>query len=788
MDMRLSSCYAWWPTGVCAGGCNSKTQMGDMHTSAVAPCVERTSGRGDMKRFTRVALSGALAVAGAAGLAAPAQAAGRCGNVASRPWCDTALSVGQRADLLIAKLTLDEKISLLAGDEYFGVVQAADGTHTGTSKGVERLGIPTLYLTDGPVGARQGKATQLPSPMSVASSFDPNVAYRAGSIIADEAKRKGNDAVYAPGINMLRTPVNGRTFEYFGEDPYLSSRQTVGFIKGVQAQGVMANVKHFAVNNQEGIGVSARGLPIGGAVIGSRMTLDARVDERTLREIYLPAFEAAVKDGRVHTVMCAYPRVNGSYACENKHLLKDILKGEWGFRGFVLSDYTAAKSTVNSLNNGLDLDIYPGLMYAPLLVKTALTAGLVSQATVTAHVRRILRTMFAAGIFDRAAYVEDSSTIDFDAHDATAAVIEARGMVLLKNTDSLLPFNASSIRRLAVIGPEADVIKDGGGSSKIDAFKVTTPLTALRAKLGNARVVYSDGKDAAAAAELAKSADAAVVIVGDQMIEGVDKLEPTLNSGQTDGIDRDALISAVAAAQPNTVVVLQTGGPVLTPWRGSVRSILEAWYPGQNGGTALARVLFGATEPTGRLTGTFPAKASDLPTAGDLEKYPGVLETVKYKEGVFIGYRHYDKKAIAPAFPFGYGLGYTTFSYSRPVAKKLSGSDVVRLTFTVKNIGSRTGTTVPQLYVGMPNPSNAVLQPPKQLKAFVSLKLAPGERRSVSLTLNTRSFGYWNTAANRWRVATGCYRLMLAKSSRHVQSTTKVGWGTTCGSGSVRVR
>jgi beta-glucosidase len=731
----------------------------------------------------------AVAALVAAGLAVTAPAtssaaqASRCGDPAVRPWCDPSLSPDARADLLLPRLTRAEKISLLGGDELTGVMGAEDA-HTGTSLGVPRLGIPDMYYSDGPVGTRQGKATGFPSPMTVASTFDPDVARLNASLIADEVKKKGNDVVFAPGVNILRTPVNGRTFEYFGEDPALASAITVGFIEGVQDQGVIANVKHYAVNNQEGIGVVAdEGVPIG-SVVGSRMTVDARVDERTLREIYLPAFESAVKDAGVGTVMCAYNRVNGEYACENDHLLTEVLKEEWGFDGYVLTDYGAAKSTGESLNSGLDLDIWPGMAYQPLLVEGALLTGEVTMATVNEHVHRILRTMFAFGVFDRPAYVNDTTQIDQDAHHEAAADIEAAGIVLMQNEDQLLPLDEDGLRTLAVIGPEADVIEDGGGSSKIDMFRTTTPLAALRERLGADRVVYDDGSNAARAAGVAAAADAAVVVVGDHMTEGADKLAPTLNSGQTDLIDRDALISAVGAAQPRTVAVLQSGGPVLTPWRDDVPALVEMWYPGQNGGTALARVLFGDVDPGGRLPATFPQRAADLPTAGDPEMYPGVAETVKYKEGVMVGYRHFDAHGIEPAYPFGHGLSYTTFDYGRPTVTRSpggAGEEVARVSFTVTNTGDRAGTTVPQLYVGMPTPPTGEEQPPRQLKGFDSVDLEPGESARVTLPLDRRDLSYWSTASNGWQVAPGCYTLEVGRSSRDITGTATAGWQADCG-------
>ena len=699
------------------------------------------------------------ALAAALVLPATASAAGRCGEVLLRPWCDTAKSADDRAGLLLGALTLDEKIDLLAGDELTGV-SGAENLHTGTLNGVPRLGVPPVYFSDGPVGPRQGNATAMPSPIGLAATFDAGLAARHASVVGDEARKKGNDVVYAPAVNMQRTPLNGRTFEYFGEDPYLASQMAVGWTRGLQGEGVIGNVKHYAVNNQEGPGAYVPFSPLGVPTLNSRLTVDARLDERTLREIYLPQFEAAVKRGGVGSVMCSYPRVNGTYACENEHLLEDVLKEDWQFPGFVLTDYGAAKNTAPSLRNGLDLDIWPAQAYRPELVRLALASGQASEQEIDEHVRRTLRTLFAFGFFDRDAYPNDSSRIDRDRHHAEAAALEEASMVMLENDGSILPLDAASTRKLALIGPEATVLKNGGGSSNVRPLAETTPRQGIEARLGADRVVFDDGSDPGRAAEVARGADVAVVVVGDRMSEGADKPCMGLNCGSNDGIDRDALVEAVAGAQRNTVVVLQNGGPVLTPWRDRVRGLLAAWYPGQNGGTAIARVLFGDAEPGGRLPTTFPLREADQPTSGDPRRYPGVAEQVHYEEGVLIGYRWFDRRGLGVAYPFGHGLTYTTFALSR---LRIRGDTV---SVRVRNTGKRSGTVVPQLYLGLPEPRAGVVQPPRQLKGFARVTLAPGAARRVSFTLGERDFQYWDTPANGWRTAAGCYRVMVGRSSR----------------------
>ncbi len=734
---------------------------------------ERRRGRAALQ----AGVAGAAATLAALAVLAPAAgAAGRCGTAPSRPWCDASLPPDTRAELLLRSLTWAERILLLAGDELTGALGGSEGSHTGTSRGVPRVGLPTVYFSDGPVGPRQGTSTAMPSPISVAASFNPAVARTHAEVVADETRKKGNDFVFGPAVNIQRTPLNGRTFEYYGEDPFLTARMAVAWTRGVQTGGVIASVKHFAVNNQEGIKAPINlGDFVGVAGSGSRYTLNAVVDERTLREIYLPQFEAAIKEGQAGAVMCAYPRVNGRWACENDHLLRDVLRRDWGFAGFVVPDYGANKSTDRSLNAGLDLDVWPGFLFQPWLVNLAIGSGNVKAAAVDDAVRRQLRTLFAFGAFDRAAYRNDVRQIDQEAHHQQAAEIAAQGVVLLRNENAVLPISAS-VGRIAVIGPEAATLRNGGGSSAVKAFRRTTPLAALQARLGPDRVVYADGADAAKAAQAAREADVAVVVVGDKMTEGFDKPCLALACGQTDRVDRDALIERVAAANPRTVVVLQSGGPVLTPWRGQVAAILEAWYPGQNGGTAIADVLLGKVNPSGHLPTTFPLREQDSPVFGDRQAYPGTNQTVRYKEGVLIGYRWFDDRGLDVAYPFGHGLSYTTFSYAD--LRLARRGDTVEATVRVTNTGDRAGRAVPQLYVGMPRPAAGTVQPPFQLKAFQPVDLAAGEMRDVMLRLDHRAFSSWG--ASGWAVAPGCYRIAVGSSSRALPLRATAGAGGAC--------
>jgi beta-glucosidase len=682
-----------------------------------------------------------------------------CAQTAGRPWCDTRLGPDERAGLLVQALTLDEKLSLLAG--------ASAGVHTGATAAVPRLGVPQSYNTDGPVGVRQGNATALPAPMAEAATFDPAIARLHGATIGAEARAKGNDGVLGPTVNVMRTPLNGRTFEAFGEDPWLVAQMTAAWIKGAQAQGVYATVKHFAANNQEGQDPTGRlggpGAPVGFGANDARYYEDSIVDERTLREVYLPQFEAAVRAG-VGSVMCSYNRVNGQWACANHDLIDQVLEREWGFRGLVMSDWVFAThpwDTATALNGGMDLEMPSPDAYNPVLVRAALLSGQVSQGTVDEHVRRLLRTLFAFGFFDRPAYANDDAQIDVKAHATAARKIEESAVTLLRNRGAL-PIKAASTRSIAVIGPYADRFVTGGGSGNVTPFAgASTVLGGIRERAGNRiAVTADDGSDPARAAALARQSDVAVVVVGDYQTEGADKSCLTLECPPDNG-DQDALVQAVAAAQRKTVVVLETGGPVLTPWRDKVNGLLAAWYPGQEGGRAVARVLFGDVDPGGRLPATFPASEAQLPTAGDPEKYPGTAtQSVYYKEGVLVGYRWYDAKRLKPAYPFGYGLSYTRFGLS---GLRVRGSTVSAV---VRNTGRRSGIAVAQLYLRLPQPSPDVVQPPRQLRGVAKVRLRPGRSRRVKFTLPQRSFAYWNTAAGDWRVATGCYRATVAFSSR----------------------
>ncbi|WP_067808068.1 glycoside hydrolase family 3 C-terminal domain-containing protein [Actinomadura formosensis] len=679
-----------------------------------------------------------------------------CATPKGRPWCDASLPPGTRAKLVVKALTGDEKLALLAGDDLVGPLRATDDARfrAGTVHGVARLGIPDLYLVDaGSMGVKQGPNTALAAGLSLAATFDTAAAGRAAGVVADEAAHRGNDVVLGPAVDIVRTPKGGRTFESYGEDPLLASRMGVAWIRTVQKAGLMAEVKHFPANNQE----------------ENRYAVNAVIDQRTLREIYLAPFEAAVRQGKVASVMCGYNLVNGRPSCSGKTLLDGVLRKQWGFDGMVVSDWgLAAKDTEGSIKAGLDLEMPVGVRYTPPALASALTSGKITWADIDARLQARLRVMFAYGMFDKPKRANDGEA-GYTRNAATAQDLAEQGITLLKNTGGVLPLNTGT--KVAVIGRAADQFRSGIGSMYVKPTSTTTPLQGIIARAGAGNVTYNDGSDPQAAADTARAAQVAVVVAADARAEDADVTCLTLKCGtakdQTLG-DQDALIDAVAAANPNTVVVLQTGGPVLTPWAAKTKGIVETWYAGQRGGAAIARVLYGDTDPGGRLPVSFPATEGDAPASGDPAHYPGTGGKVTYAEGVNIGYRHYDTRKITPAFPFGHGLSYTTF--------KLTGLKATRtaVTVTVTNTGKRRGLAVPQLYLGLRAAPGAA-QPPKQLKGFTKAGLAPGQSVKVTFPLDARAFAYWDQRTRAWKRAPGCAKAMVGTSSRTIDLT-----GTIC--------
>jgi beta-glucosidase len=639
-----------------------------------------------------------------------------------------------RARAIVAQMTLDEKISQLYG--------VSTKTENRIVPGLERLHIPARTGTNGPAGAgpagpgHGGPATALPAPISLAATWDVEGAKQNGAVAATESRELGNLFLESPDINIARTPHNGRTFEGFGEDPFLAGKLAVGNIQGIQAQHVVANVKHFAANNQE----------------SDRFKIDEIIDERTLREIYLPAFEAAVVDGHVGSVMGAYNKINGVFCCENEMLLKQILKGDWHFDGFVTSDFGAVHSTLGCAINGLDVEMPSGKFWGKL--KPLVESGQVPVAVIDEKLIRRYRTMMKLGAWS----APEKKPIDEAAGAAVARRLAIEGTVLLKNDQNILPLKMAALKSIALIGPGAEKASTGGGgSSHVKPLHAITAMQGLAQKLGDGvTITVDDGKDIAKAAALAKSADLALVLLVDHQSEGAD--HPIgLTGGQNE------LTDAVLAANPKSIVVLKTGGPVLMPWIDQASTILEMWYPGEEEGNALAAMLFGDAEPEGRLPITFPRSDSDLPTNTPAQ-YPGIDGQAHYSEGILVGYRWYDTKKIEPLFPFGFGMSYTKFEYKNLTVKPAEKS----VEFDVTNVGDRPGVTVAQLYLGLPD-SAAVPEPVRQLKGFARLEISAGQSVHEVIPLDSRALRYWDITKHNWKQAAGPVKVEVGTSSRDIR-------------------
>jgi len=602
-------------------------------------------------------------------------------------------------------------------------------------------------LCNGPAGAgpagpgHEGRATALPAPISLAATWDTRAAWAYGKISGSEAALLGNVLIESPDVNIARTPRGGRTFESFGEDPFLTGKIAVAEIRGIQSCGVVANVKHYAANNQE----------------DHRLTINEIIDERTLREIYLPAFEAAVKEGHVGSVMAAYNRVNGRFSCENEFLLNQVLKAEWGFDGFVTSDFGAVHSAVPCAKAGLDLEMPTGLYWGDAL-KKAVEAKDIPESLLDEKLIRRYRTMMRFAHWDQPPGRGPIPAANSD----SAMKLGAEGVVLLKNDAHELPLEAARIRSIALIGPFArEAMTGGGGSSKVSPILTVSPAEGIQKIVGaHVSVRVDDGKDSLEAAELAKTADVAILMLGDRQTEGAD--HPMALSG-----NQDDLAAAVLEANPHTIVVLKSGGPVLMPWADRAHAIVEAWYPGEEDGNGVGAVLFGRVNPSGKLPITFPKAEADMPLRTGMQ-YPGVNGVVHYSEGVFVGYRWYDEKKVEPLFAFGHGLSYTTFRFG---ALKVSGPGPdhgVIVQFTVTNTGKRAGAEVPQVYIGLPS-SARTAQPPRQLKAFGRVDLAPGQSVPVTFSIDAHSLSFWDETTHGWKVAPGKYSVSVGASSRDIR-------------------
>ena len=700
-------------------------------------------------------------------------------NSADRPWMNKSLSPAERADLVLKQMTLDEKIGLLHGN---GMAHTANwqmpltylsNGGAGMTTGVERLGIPNIYMSDAAYGVRSSGengrySTALPSNVGAASSWNPEAACEYGAVIGSELRAQGYNMTLGGGVNLTRDPRNGRTFEYMGEDPLLAGTMVGNLMKCEQAQHVIGDIKHYAINDQE----------------TGRNIVNAVISKKAMQESDLLAFHIGIEIGNPAAVMCSYNRINGDYACENKYTLTDVLKNEWGFRGFVLSDWGGTHSTEKASAAGLDNEQPMADYFGPKL-KEAVEAGRVPMSEIDDHARRVLYGEFLSGIVD---YPVQKSVVDVQHGLDVAQHVEEQSIVLLKNDKGILPLS-SKVKSIAIIGGHADVgMLSGGGSAQVDPpggnaimppgqgathwqdhiWFPTSPLKALKAKLPGAKIEYNAGTDSATAAALAKNSDVAIVFAYQWISEGMDLPNLTLPDNQ------DALIAAVAKANPRTIVVLETGTAVKMPWLNDVSGIVEAWYAGSSGHIALANVLTGDVNASGKLAMTFPKSEQDLPRpvipplskedegqgngAVNGNDHTGSKYTVHYNEGVKVGYKWYEAEHKQPLFPFGFGLSYTTYSYS----DLKTDSSQKSVSFQVKNTGKRAGAEIAEVYAQLPD---AAGEPFKRLVGWQRVELNPGESKTVSVKIDPQILSIFDEQKNGWDLPKGTYRILAGPSS-----------------------
>lgn len=717
-----------------------------------------------------------LAVSGLAQEQSPSQPTG--------PWMNPSLSPDERAGLVLKEMTLDEKIGLLHGvgmPTYQPMTpeNALSNRGVGYSAGVPRLGIPGIDMSDAAYGVRSSGengrySTALPANVAAAASWDPHAAFEYGALIGRELRAQGFNMSLGGGVNLTREPRNGRTFEYLGEDPVLAGTLVGQLIAGTQSAHIIGDIKHYAFNDQE----------------SGRTSVNIHIDKRAARESDLLAFEIGVATGHPAAVMCSYNRVNGDYACENKWLLNEVLKKDWQFPGFVLSDWGGTHSAEKASAAGLDNEEPDSVFYKNHL-KEAVQAGRIPLSELDDHVRRILRSEFAAGVVD---YPRQRSVVDPFAGLETARKIEEGGIVLLKNERAALPLDAAKVRTIALIGAHADVgMISGGGSAQVDPvggnaiaapgkgathwqdqiWFPTSPLKAIQARAPKAVVTYDSGADAAKAAAAAKGADVAIVFAYQWESEGMDL--PNLSLP----LQQDALIAKVAAANPRTIVVLETGSPVTMPWVGAPAAILEAWFAGSDGANALGNILFGSVNPSGKLPNTFPLSEADLPHLTVTQPPPGSDHfsgpvspeqeaaglppfEVFYDEGVKVGYKWYDAEKKPVLFPFGFGLSYTKYAYS---GLSVTAGKTVTATFTVANTGQRAGAEIAQVYATLPSSAQ---EPPKRLVGWSKVQLEAGEKKTVTVEIDPKYLSIYDEQKDGWSLLPGEYTLLVGGSSQNL--------------------
>ena len=694
-------------------------------------------------------------------------------------WKDPETTINQ----LLEEMTLEEKVGMIHASSSF------------TSGGVERLGVPELAYSDGPHGVRHehgrdwakdenvyDSSTYLPVGTALAATWNKELGYQYGQVLGSEANFRGKDVILGPGLNIIRSPINGRNFEYLSEDPYFNAQMAIGYVKGVQEQGVAACAKHYIANTLE----------------YDREHVDVEMGDRALREIYLPGYKAAVQEGGVHTIMAAYNKFRGVYCAHSQYLLDDILKEEYGFEGLVVSDWSAVKNTAEAAPAGIDVEMgtdltmfatgldYNKFFLADPLIKL-IKEGKIDEAVVDAKVRRILRVMHRIHKFDK----RPPGAYNTEEHQAVARKVAEEAIVLLKN-DQVLPLAKSSVKKLAVVGANAIHKHAGaGGSSQVKAFYEITPLEGLKHVLGEeVAIEYSQGytieKDGRAdqamidaAVKSVTGADAAIYVGGwihgysddwnDNAYDAevLDKPDMVLPFGQ------DELIQAVLKANPNTVIVMIGGGPIdMRAWQGAAKSIVQAWYPGMEGGNVLADILFGNINPSGKLPMTFPEKLEDSP-AHSLAQYPtDENKLIDHKEGIFVGYRYFDTYKVEPAFAFGHGLSYTSFQYENLQVAK--GDESVTVSLKVTNTGSVTGSEIVQVYVK--DEVSALERPEKELKGFEKVQLEPGVSTAITIDLTKEAFTYYDDTKKQWVLEPGKFTILIGSSSRDIRLSGEMEW------------
>ncbi|WP_183791157.1 glycoside hydrolase family 3 C-terminal domain-containing protein [Tunturiibacter gelidoferens] len=697
----------------------------------------------------------------------------------NRPWMDSHLSPGDRSELVLKQLTLDEKLALVHGNGMSGESQwrmpltPLTNGGAGYTQGVERLGIPPLIISDAGYGVRASGAngrysTAMPSNLGAASSWDPESACQFGEVIGGELRAQGFDVTLGGGVNLTREPRNGRTFEYAGEDPLLAGTLVGNMMKCEQGQHVIGDIKHYAVNDQE----------------TGRFVVNSVISKRAMQESDLLAFHIAISIANPGAVMCSYNRINGDFGCENSYTLQDVLKKDWGFKGFVISDWGGTHSTEKASSAGLDQE-QPMADYFGLKLKEAVDAGSVPLSEIDDHARRVLYAEFLAGIVDDPPH---KGVVNIEKGLEVAQRIEEKSIVLLKNNQAVLPIIPSKVHSIAIIGGHADVgMISGGGSAQVDPpggnaimppgkggthwqdhiWFPTSPLQALRAKLPNTTIEFNPGTDLRSAASLAKTADVAIVFAYQWESEGMDLPNLSLPDNQ------DSLIEQVAAANPHTIVILETGTAATMPWLDKVAGIVEVWYAGSAGHKALANILLGDVNPSGKLAMTFPKTEADLPRPSIAPLPPNDegqghyavnSETrvssyaVHYDEGSEVGYKWYEAQHKQPLFPFGFGLSYTSYAYSGLSVD--SSTKTVR--FTVKNTGKRTGTEIAEVYATLPKEADESF---KRLVGWKRVTLAPGESQDVTVAIDPQELQTFDESKDTWMLTNGEYGILVGPSS-----------------------